>query len=184
MQGPPPKMLSWNARGLVNIDTKWKINAISEHAQVNNVFLMNFTETWLNRDIQDEKIKNFTTYRSDRTCENKSKGGGAAIYIKNEYDSRLMTTDQVESCEIVAVSIENINIINIVIYRPPDTRYNDFVNVMKKIEKLLSDMGTPEPWVIITGDFNFRFIEWSRNKEGACSWKKKSYPHGTLDEQK
>merc|ERR1712240_988692 len=62
--------------------------------------------------------------------------------------------------------------------------YNDFVNVMKKIEKLLSDMGTPEPSVIITGDFNFQFIEWSRNKEGACSWQKKSYPHGTLDEQK
>merc|ERR1739845_212228 len=70
-----------------------------------------------------------------------------------------------------------------VIYRPPDTCYNDFVNVMKKIEKLLSDMGTPEPSVIITGDFNFPFIEWSRNKEGACSWKKKSYPHGTRDEQ-
>ena len=69
------------------------------------------------------------------------------------------------------------------IYRPPDTCYNDFVNVMKKIEKLLSDMGTPEPSVIITGDFNFPFIEWSRNKEGACSWKKKSYPHGTRDEQ-
>merc|ERR1712240_174513 len=87
------------------------------------------------------------------------------------------------SCEIVAMSIESINIINIVIYRPPDTCYNDFVNVMKKIEKLLSDMGTPEPSVIITGDFNFRFIEWSRNKEGACSWKKKSYSHGTRDEQ-
>ena len=43
-----------------------------------------------------------------------------------------MTADQVESCEIVAVVIENINIINIVIYRPPDTCYNDFANVMKK----------------------------------------------------
>ena len=89
MQGPPPKMLSWNARGLVNRDTKWKINAISEHTQVNSVFLMNFTETWLNREIQDEKIKKFTTYRSDRTCENKTKGGGAAIYIKNGFDTVL-----------------------------------------------------------------------------------------------
>merc|ERR1712240_340630 len=180
----PPKMLSWNARGLVNRDTKWKIKAISEHAQVNNVFLMNFTETWLNRDIQDEKIKKFTTYRSDRRCENKINGGGAAIYIKNEYDTRLMIADQIESCEIVAVIIENINIINIVIYRPPDTCYNDFANVMKKIEKLLSDMDAPEPTVIVTGDFNFRFIEWKRNKEGACTWKKKPHQHGSSDEQK
>ena len=77
-------------------------------------------------EIQDEKIKNFTAYRSDRTCENKTKGGGAAIYLKNWFNTRLMTAYQVESCEIVAVIIENINIINIVIYRPPDTCYSDF----------------------------------------------------------
>ena len=65
-------------------------------------------------------MKIFTTYRSDRTCENKTKGGGAAICIKNGFDTRLMTADQVENCEIVAVIIENINIINIVIYRLPD----------------------------------------------------------------
>ena len=54
-----------------------------------------------------------------------------------------MTADQVESCEILAVNIENINIINIVIYRPPDTCYNDFAKVMNKIELLLSDMDAP-----------------------------------------
>ena len=121
----------------------------------------------LNREIQNEKIKKFTAYRSDRTCDNRIKGGGAAIYIKNEYDTRLMIADQVESCEIVAISIEDINITNVVIYRPPDICYNDFANVMKKIEKLLSDIGAPEPSVIITGDFNFQFIEWKRNKKGA-----------------
>ena len=67
----PPKMLCWNAKGLVNKDTKWKVDAIKEHAIVNNVFIMNFTETWLNREIQDEKILNFTTFRSDRKCSKK-----------------------------------------------------------------------------------------------------------------
>ena len=135
---------------------------------------MNLTETWLKREIQDEKIQNFTTYRSDRKSEKKSKGGGAAIYLKDGFDSRLMIADQVGSCEIVAITIEKINIINIVVYRPPDTGYGDFLKIMNKIEELLSEMVTPEPAVIITGDFNFPFIEWKRNMEGACSWIKRT----------
>ena len=180
----PPKILCWNARGLVNKDSKWKIDALKEHVSTNNVYLMNLTETWLKREIQDEKIQNFTTYRSDRKSKKKSKGGGAAIYLKDGFDSRLMIADQVGSCEIVAITIEKINIINIVVYRPPDTGYDDFVKIMNKIEELLSEMATPEPTVIITGDFNFPFIEWKRNIEGACSWKKKTLDNGTLDEQR
>ena len=68
--------------------------------------------------------------------------------------------DQVESCEIVAIEIEKINIINIVIYRPPDTELSTFIKVMNKIKHILAVMDTPEPTVLITGDFNFPFIEW------------------------
>ena len=112
---------------------------------------MNFTETWLNREIQDEKIPNFTTFRSDRKCSKKRKGGGAAIYVKNGFESRLISADQIGSCEIVAINIENINTTNIVVYRPPDTCYKEFERVMNKIELLLSMMESPEPTVIITG---------------------------------
>ena len=150
----PPKILCWNARGLVNKDSKWKIDALKEHVSTNNVYLMNLTETWLKREIQDEKIQNFTTYRSDRKSKEKSKGGGAAIYLKDGFESRLMIADQVGSCEIVAITKKKINIINIVVYRPPFMGCNDFVKIMNKIEELLSEMATPEPTVIITGDFN------------------------------
>ena len=177
-------MLCWNARGLVNKDTKWKVDAIKEHAIVNNVVIMNFTETWLNKEIQDEKIPSFTTFRSDRKCSKKIKGGGAAIYVKNGFESRLISADQIGSCEIVAINIENINTTNIVMYRPPDTCYKEFERVMNKIELLLSMMESPEPTVIITGDFNFPFIEWKRNEEGACIWKKKTLDNGSVDDQK
>ena len=43
---------------------------------------MNFTETWLKKEIQDDKIPGFTTFRSDRNSKKKVKGGGAAIYLK------------------------------------------------------------------------------------------------------
>ena len=64
---------------MINKDTKWKIDALKEHVQVNNIFLMNFTETWFEKEIQDEEIPGFTTFRSDRKSEKKKKGGGAAI---------------------------------------------------------------------------------------------------------
>ena len=69
----------------------------------------------------------------------------------------------IDSCEVVAIEIEEINIINIVIYRPPDTNLPTFTRVMDKIKRILAVMDAPEPTVLITGDFNFQFIEWKKN---------------------
>ena len=180
----PPKILCWNAHGLISKDTKWKIDALKEHVRVNNIFLMNFTETWFKKEIQDEKIPGFTIFRSDRKSEKKKSGGGAAIYLKDGFEARLLMNDHVESCEIVAIEIEKLNVINIVIYRPPDTDSTTFTRVMNKVKRILSVMDSAEPTVLITGDFNFRFIEWERNEAGACAWKKKTTDHGTIDQQK
>merc|ERR1712175_57633 len=130
----------------------------------NNTFLMNFTETWLKKEIQDDKIPGFTIFRSDRNSKKKVKGGGAAIYLKNGYEAGLLTSYQIESCEVVAIKIKEINIINIVIYRPPDTDLITFRKVIDKIKHMLAMMDAPEPTVLITGDFNFPFIEWKKMK--------------------
>jgi len=74
-------MLCLNAQGLMNENTRWKIDALKEYVSANNIILMNFTETWLKKKMQDEKIPNFTTFRCDRKSK-KSKGGGTAIYLK------------------------------------------------------------------------------------------------------
>ena len=85
--------------------------------------------------MQDEKIPNFTTFRCDRKSK-KSKGGGTAIYLKNGLEGRLLLEDRVESCEIVAIDIERLNVVNIVVYRPPDTHLVEFANAMDKIKKV------------------------------------------------
>merc|ERR1712240_469155 len=150
----------------------------------NNTFLMNFIETWLKKEIQDDKIPGFTTFRSDRNSQKKVKGGGAAIYIKNGYEAELLMSYKIESCEVVAIKIEEINIINIVIYRPPDTDLLTFTRVMDRIKCMLAVMDAPEPTVLITGDFNFTFIELKRNETNECNWRKKTPDHGTTDQQK
>ena len=106
----PCKLICLNMQGLINKYTirnkqkykKWKIDAIKEYVNSNNVILMNFTETWLKNKIQDEKLPDFTTYRCDRKSK-KSKGGGTAIYLKKGYEAKLILEDSVEDCEMVAI---------------------------------------------------------------------------------
>ena len=56
-------MLCLNAQGLMNGKTRWKIDALKEYVSTNNIILMNFTETWLKKKMQDEKSQ--TTQPSD-----------------------------------------------------------------------------------------------------------------------
>ena len=77
--------------------------------------------------------------------------------------------------------IKEINIINIVIYRPPDTNLITFRKVIDKIKHKLAVMDAPEPTVLITGDFNFPFIEWKKIQTNACNWRKKTTDHGTTE---
>ena len=86
---------------------------------------MNFTEKWLKKKIQQDKIPNFTKFRGDRKG-GMTKDGGTAIYIKNGFEEKLLHEDYEESCEIVAVRIEKINLVNIIIYRLPDTESGVF----------------------------------------------------------
>ena len=182
-QREPCKLMYLNARGLINKYTRWKIDDLKEYVSTNNIILMNFTETWLKKKIQDVKVPNFTTFRCDRKSK-KKKGGGVAIYLKNGFEARLLLEERVESCEILAIHIEKLNIINIVIYRPPDTHSTEFASVMDKIKKLLTTMTSPEPSVIISGDFNFPFVEWRRGDLNACKWRMKIYSNAKEDEKK
>ena len=95
-----------NAQGLMNENTRWKIDVLKEYVRTNNIILMNFTETWLKKKMQDEKIPNYTTFRCDRKSK-KSKGGGTAIYLKKRFEARLLLEELMESCKIVAIHIEN-----------------------------------------------------------------------------
>ena len=52
---------------------------LKEYVSENNIVIMNFTETWLKEEDQDEKIPNYVTFRGDRKG-GKTKGG-VAIYI-------------------------------------------------------------------------------------------------------
>ena len=55
---------------------------------------------------------------------------------------------------------------------------------MNEINHILAIKDSPELRVLITGDFNFHFIEWKRNEMSECTWRKKKTVHGTINQQK
>ena len=118
-----------NAERLVTKNSKKKVEYLSKYVEENKVLIMNFTETWLGETVQkDIEIKGYQLFRSDRVGK---KGGEAAIYIKEEYEANKVADISIGYIELLAVFIEKLNILNVVIYRPPDAKKDN----LKKIQK-------------------------------------------------
>merc|ERR1712002_1360009 len=79
---------------------------------------------------------------------------------------------------------EKLNIINIVIYRPPGTKGKNFSEILGKVKEILRKVKTPEPTVVLTGDFNFSFVEWIKGKQEGCEWNKKKNTGATREDQR
>lgn len=127
---------------------------------------MNLKETWLSETIQDDSnIEGYKLHRGDRKGRD---GGGTAMFVREEYESQKISEMSIEGAEMVTVYIENLNILNIVIYRRPDARMCNFSELLKKIRQTLKEMKAPEPTVILSGDFNFPFVKWKRQLNGGC----------------
>ncbi|CAL4086617.1 unnamed protein product [Meganyctiphanes norvegica] len=181
-ENTPWKIIYQNVRRLITTNSKEKVNFFKEYTEENNILLMNFTETWLSETMQEDmKIKGYQLYRGDRKGKN---GGGTAIYVQEKYESHKVTEISVDGVEMIAVHIEKLNIINIVVYRPPDAKANHFMKILDKIRDILSETRVPEPTVIMTGDFNFSFIEWIREENGGCRWEEKLRSGATSEGRK
>ena len=176
----PYKILFQNIRRLVTENSKVKIEYFKEYVLENKILAMNFTETWLDKTItKDIKIPGYEVFRCDRKDR---KGGGTAIYLNEDLEATVLLEVNIGRCEMIAIYIEKINAINIVVYRPPDTKIIDFNKILKEIKELLSKMNTPEPVVIITGDFNFPFVKWTKGAHNGCRWEMIN-SGSTLDER-
>jgi exonuclease III len=144
-----------NARSIVN-----KIKELKVMIEEENVDIISITETWLNDNVTDDEvsINGYTLFRKDRRDEVKCRGGGVAMYIKNElnptFNSDLGNDSFSESiwCSI-GFGIEN-TILG-VCYRAPDSiESNDerLYNLLNRIKNCK---------IIVMGDFNFPELDWS-----------------------
>ena len=131
----PLKLIYQNIRGLITENSKAKKEYFEEYVKENNVIMINFTETWMNETIkEDANINEFQCFRVDRKDVSR---GGAAIYIRDQLEAKIISKINADKCEMLAINIEHLNTINIVIYRPPDTTLNTFSRIIKNCKTFL-----------------------------------------------
>ena len=169
----PWKIVAMNAQGLVTKKSKVGIEQMRELVKDEKILLMNFTETWYKETIKENAdIEGYNIFRCDRNA--KIIKGGVAIYLQEKVEAEQICELRYKDCEMVAINIPELNTINIVVYRPPKTKKIVFDKILDEIEKIYKNTKKPEPTIILSGDFNFSFVEWNRMPSGGCTWKYKT----------
>ena len=131
-------------------------------------YFLAFAETWLNDKIKEaeyeiEGYSYVASHRKDR------EGGGVIIYIDNGATYKPLVSVSDGMCSVVAVHLEELNLIVFMVYRPPNSKdiyhgdklersFDDIV--LSNINKVISKFQAPTPDIILAGDFNFPKALW------------------------
>ena len=180
-ENEPWKFIYQNIRALVSENSRIKIDYFNEYVLENKIIIMNFTETWLNANVKEEaNIDGYNIFRGDRED---IKQGGTAIYLQDKIEAEILASYSKNKCEMVAIKVPSLNLVNVVVYRPPHTKLVDFKPLMNKIEEVLNTVEKPDPTIIWTGDFNFPFVQWKECLSGGCTWDFNTNINATADEK-
>ena len=121
------------------------------------------TYTWLRDGVCDAEVSHnfqgFSILRCDRAggCH----GGGVALYLHDN-----LTGDTLAShaqfhpqhsgsvCELFVVHVHQLDTVTCLVYRPPNTRIEEFSDLLQSLDHTLSQLTAPTPIIILMGDFN------------------------------
>ena len=121
---------------------------------------MAITETWLNSSITDAQIEitGYNTVRSDRIHR---RGGGVLLYIQSSLVHTNVAKFSDGTCESVVCTIENMDAIVAIVYRPPNASVSSFGNMLRNLSVYIDEaMSSKYMDVHIMGDVNLPNIEW------------------------
>ena len=110
-------------------------------------------------------------------------GKGVTLYIREDITGDVLAEFDNGTCEMILVFVHQLNTVVAVCYRPPNTKYGQFSEMLRLLDSTLSDLSTPTPNICWMGDFNFpaSAIQWhwvdgllesiqSRKEEGALRY--------------
>lgn len=125
--------------------------------------VISISETWLKPATPNSlvSIPGFQIFRDDRSSTIKSRGGGAALYIRDNIPSRQLTTPSTvlsPYCNSVWVSLTSSLSQTLIvgsIYTPPDSDKSAFIDRLCSVLSSKQLLGKP---IVLLGDFN---INWN-----------------------
>ena len=126
---------------------------------ISNIDILCVTEHWLRESEYSFYI--LPNYQlASIFCRTTHRGGGTAIYIKNDFKYKcknhtLYLNEEMNFEHVVAeVEISAIKLLIVCIYKSPDSKLEIF---FKKLESLI-DLLKKEKYLVICGDFNVNFL--------------------------
>ena len=122
------------------------------------------TETWLTNEDSDEllDLNNFVIFRKDRDHGN-DKHGGVLIAVKSNLNPNLISIEtELELC-FINIKVSGVNYKLGVVYRPPSSNRAE----NEALYNILKNQLWNQNHFFVTGDFNFRNINW--NNLTSCS---------------
>ena len=142
-----------------------KFQDLRDLANSTKATVMAIQETWGKNPTTDYSIKGF--HRPEfklRTGEGMNLGGGVGIWIRDnqDYDNiKMISIDRV--CEMQAVSLHDLNISIINVYRP----FGDMCVFISTLESniLAAKQKYPSNDIILVGDFNVNLLKSSCNTD-------------------
>ncbi|KAK3861456.1 hypothetical protein Pcinc_032580 [Petrolisthes cinctipes] len=172
---PLENIIMGNIQGLYPKTNQTKVLFLKELAVVEDPIFIALTETHLHSEVNNAEIhiENYSPFRVER---DRRKCGGVILYIRDDVslETKQMLSISNGQVEIIAVHLASKNIVVINCYRPPQASKQNFNSAMSGVSKMIEDLSTPTPEIIMCGDFNFPEIKWP---EGTL------LAGGTLDHQ-
>jgi len=115
---------------------------------------MAVTETWLQDEISDMAINNYTFFHNPR--KNNKRGGGVGFYVKSDIICNKININNLSNLDVENIWVEftidiHTKLLLGCFYRPPNLSLEYSNSIMKDI---LHDMHLKGRKVIIVGDFN------------------------------
>ena len=158
-----------NIARLLTQSGRSKAGYLSDQAELKSSLFVGVCETWLSPDIVDAEVcHDFPGYSILRADRVNREGGGVALYLKDSLSGDMIATFDNSVCQAIVVMIHEINTCVCVCYRPPDTRFSEFSEMLLCVDNALSTLPNPTPNIVVMGDMNFprTAVNWQRSDEG------------------
>lgn len=111
------------------------------------------TETWL--DEGEENMFNLRDYKSFNSIRKQQRGGGVAIYVRNVYSCKEVTTIQdTHEIQVVEIKMNNKTYNFVIIYNPNKP---NAINMMESLSQVLESLGSSN--IVLIGDLNIDINE-------------------------
>ena len=159
------KILNTNCRSLTKHIDEYSLFLQKLEKQNSHFDVLTFEETWLNPINENIAcFENFTGFYRHRNSSHP--GGGVCIFVRDglnavERHDMMASTTNFPEFEGLFVEIKNDNSRNVVVgvvYRPPDTSVDNFLDRLSAImQQLILERKT----IVLCGDFNIDCLKYS-----------------------